>query len=279
MMESSGRWLRAMCIVLGVCLYGTARAQTLNVTLSTDGTQSLSAGSAFSNGGTITVTANGVPSGATVSITTVTLSVGNAGVFNSLSLDGSSPGGTESFSLPLTSGSNTASFSSMTLTNGQSATFALNGTVSNTPPSGTGVTSRRELQNVRLASMLPGHAAGGASMMLMGLIALGLMAMSGKLRRRHLVMFAIWTIMAATAVGCGQGGSASSDQQVMAVSATSSNGGTVSATGLPVDLGTITLQIDTSSGTPGQPTATPSQAATGLLNSTGVVPLTGLSGP
>ncbi len=279
MMESSGRWLRAMCIVLGVCFCGTARAQTLNVTLSTDGTQSLSAGSSFSNGGTITVTANGVPSGATVSITTVTLSIGNAGVFNSLSLDGSSPGGTESFSLPLTSGSNTASFSSMTLTNGQSATFALNGTVSNTPPSGTGVTSRRELQNVRLASMLPARAAGGASMMLMAVIALGLMAVSGKLRRRHLVMFAIWTIMAATVVGCGQGGSASSDQQVMAVSATSSNGGTVSATGLPVDLGTITLQTDTSSGTPGQPTATPSQAATGLLNSTGVVPLTGLSGP
>jgi hypothetical protein len=280
-MESSGRWLRAMCILLVVCFCGTARAQTLNVTLSTDGTQSLSAGSSFSNGGTITVTANAVPSGTTVSITTVRLSIGNAAVFNSLSLNGSSPSGTETFNLPLTSGSNTASFSSMKLTNGQSASFALDGTVSSTPPGGTGVTSRRELQNVRLASMLPA-AAGGVSMMLTGLIALGLMAISGRLRRRHLVMFAIWTIIAATVVGCGQGGSASSDQQVMAVGATSSNGGTVSGTGLPVDMGTITLQINTSSGTPGQPTATPvggNQAATGLLNSPGIVPLTGRSGP
>ena len=56
----------------------------------------------------------------------------------------------------------------------------------------------------------------------------------------------------------------------------------IDATGLPVDMGTITLQINTSSGTPGQPTATPvggNQAATGLLNSPGIVPLTGRSGP
>jgi len=65
---------------------GAAQAQTLNATLTSSGTQSLSAGSDFSNGGEITVTASGVASGATVTINSVTLSVGNSAVFDTLTI-------------------------------------------------------------------------------------------------------------------------------------------------------------------------------------------------
>ena len=109
-------------------------AQTLSVSVTSDGTQSVTAGSSFSNGGTLTITASGVPSGATVNISSVTLSIGNADVFDSLTLDGSAPSGSSSASVPLSSGTNAASFSSLQLSDGQSATFTLNGTVSSTPP-------------------------------------------------------------------------------------------------------------------------------------------------
>jgi hypothetical protein len=121
--NTSGLWLTALFVLLMLAFGSMVRAQTLNVGVTSEGTQSLTAGSNFSNGGTITVTASGVPSGATVSITSVTLSVGNAGVFNSLTLNGSAPGGSSDASLPLTSSSNVASFSSIQLSDGQSATF------------------------------------------------------------------------------------------------------------------------------------------------------------
>ena len=255
MISDWSRWL-TIAIVLALAVLNpcrTLRAQTLNVAVSSSGDQSLSAGSSFSNGGTITVTASGVPVGATVNITSVTLSVENAALFDSLTLTGSSPGGSQDFTLPLTSGSNDATFSSIQLSDGQSASFVLSGAVSSSPPASTNL-SRRQLKNFQRASMSP---AGGASMVLVGFIALGLLALSGKLRRRHLVMLAVWMVMAATVVSCGQGGGLSSDQQVTAVSATSGSGSTVTAAGVPADLGTISVAATISSGGVAVPTPTP----------------------
>jgi hypothetical protein len=185
------------------------------------------------------------------------MSLGNASVFSALTLDGSSPGGSSSASLPLTSGSNVASFSSIQLTNGQSATFTLSGTVTDTPPTGINSFGRRQVDSFRLASLYHPGPGGGLSMLLVGALTLALLAAAGKLRRRHWVMFAVWAVMAAAVAGCGNGGSASSDQQVTTVAATSSSGGTVSVTGTPVDMGTITLELNqTTGGT--VPSATPS---------------------
>ncbi|MGO9056309.1 MAG: hypothetical protein ACLQU2_02825 [Candidatus Binataceae bacterium] len=254
MIAVSSRWLGTMSslILLGFCT--AARAQTLSVSLSSDGTQSLTAGSSFSNGGTITVTASAVPSGATVTIDSITLSVGNAGLFDSLTLSGSAPRGSSDFSVPLTSGSNTATFSSIELSNGQSATFVLNGMATSNPPAGSNFAMRR-LRHFEQASMLPAAPAMGLSLVYLGFAALGLLAMSGRLRRRHLAIFAVWLLMAAGVMSCGQGGSASSDQQITAVSATSSSGNTVSVSGVPVDLGAISVEVDTTTTIP-EPTPT-----------------------
>jgi len=248
------RWLGILSVFWLACFCGAANAQTLTVSLPSTGAQTLTAGSDFSNGGTITVTATNVASGQNVSITGLTLSVGDAGLFDSLTINGSAPSGSSDFEVPLTSGSNDATFSSIELSDGQSATFVLSGTVSSTPPTGTGL-ARLELQNLRQASIFPAAPATGLSMVYFGLAALGLLAMSGRLRRRHLAMFAVWLLMAAGMMSCGQGGSASSDQQITAISATSSTGSTVTVTGVPVDLGTISVNVDTTT-TIAEPTPT-----------------------
>jgi hypothetical protein len=93
-------------------------------------------------------------------------------------------------------------------------------------------------------------------MALVGLLTLAVLALGGQLRRRHLFMFAIWLLMTAAVAGCGNGGSASSDQQVTAVSATSSTGSTVNVTGVAADMGTITLELNQTT-TIVAPTATP----------------------
>jgi hypothetical protein len=255
--SASSRWLLIPVAVAlsALCLCRTVRAQTLTVALSSSGDQTLTAGSSFSNGGTVTVTASGVPSGATVNVTSVTLSVENAALFDSLSLAGSSPAGSENFSLPLTSGSNDATFSSIQLSEGQSASFVLSGTVSSTSPA-TSNFALRQVKNFRPASMLRLGVAGGTSMVAIGLIML-LLAIGGKLRRRHLVMLALWMVMGAVALGCGQAGGASSDQQVTALTATSSTGSTVNITGVPTDLGMISVSVAISSGGVALPTPTP----------------------
>jgi hypothetical protein len=71
---------------------------------------------------------------------------------------------------------------------------------------------------------------------------LGLLLMSGKLRRRHLVVLAMGLILAATELGCGNttntGVTGTSSQIVETI--TVSSGG--AATGLPASLGSITVQ-------------------------------------
>jgi len=68
-----------------------------------------------------------------------------------------------------------------------------------------------------------------------------MLIMTGRLRRRHLVVLAMGLAMAATEVGCGNmttGTTGTSTQAVQTVSA--SSGGT--PTGLPTNLGSITVQ-------------------------------------
>jgi hypothetical protein len=243
--HNSDFWLVALFVSLLLGFSSTVRAQTLAVTLSSSGTQTLSAGDGFSNGGEITVTASGVSG--TITLSSITISVSNPAVFDSLTLNASTSGGaSESDDVPLNSGDNTITLSTISLSNGQTATFTLSGTASSTP-AGTGGLVRYQFKNVRLASMFSPGPAGAVSMLLAGLTALVMLAASGRLRRRHLIAFAVWAVMAAAVAGCGNGGSSSSDQQAVSFAATASSGDTITANGLPVDMGTITIDNSGSS--------------------------------
>ena len=238
MKHHSDLWLAALFVPLLVGLSSTVKAQTLAVNLSSTGTQTLAASTSFSNGGTLTVTASGVSGEITLS--SVTISITNPGIFDSLTLNASATSGSESDDVPLNSGDNTITLSTISLTNGEVATFTLTGTTSATPASGTGLV-RRQLKHFKLASMLSPGPAGSLSMMLAGLFGLVMLAASGRLRRRHLIALAVWTVMAAAIAGCGNGSSTSSDQQAVTISGSASNGSTITVSGLPVDMGTITI--------------------------------------
>jgi hypothetical protein len=246
--------LLPLLITLVLGFSSTAGAQTLAVTLSQDGSQTVSAGDSFS-GGTINVTATGVSG--TITVSSITISVSNPAVFSSLTLNANSPGGSESDDVPLTAGDNTISLSTVSLSTGQTATFSLSG-VTSTTPAGTGGLVRYHFKNVKVASMFSPGPAGAVSMLLAGLIALALLAAGGQLRRRHLIAFAVWAVMAAAVAGCGNGGTSSSDQQAVSFSATASSGSTITANGLPVDMGTISVDSSgSSSSTIIGPTASP----------------------
>jgi hypothetical protein len=159
--------------------------------------------------------------------------------------------------VPLTVGDSTISLSTITLSNGQVATFSLSG-VASTTPAGTELL-RYFGKNVKLASMFSSGPAGAVSILLAGLISLAILAASGKLRRRQLIAFAVSAVvMAATVAGCGNSGStSSSDQQAVSFSATAGSGNTITASGLPANMGTITLGNSGSSSTVIGPTASP----------------------
>jgi hypothetical protein len=246
-------WLAASLVPLLLGLSSAVGAQTLAGSLSSTGTQTLQAGSSFSDGGTVTVTASGVSG--TLTFSSVTVSVSNPNVFSSLTLNASSPNGSESDDVPLASGDNTITLSQITLSNGQTATFTLTGVVTTTPSSINLV--RRQLHRFESASMLSSGPGGAFTMLLMGLIAFVLLAANGRLRRKHLIGLAVWLVMAAVVAGCGNGGTGSSDQQFATISATSSSGATINVTGLPIDMGTISVQSSGSSQTTGGPTAQP----------------------
>ncbi|HEV3108946.1 MAG TPA: hypothetical protein VGY99_00520 [Candidatus Binataceae bacterium] len=78
--------------------------------------------------------------------------------------------------------------------------------------------------------------------LLLTALALGMLLITGKLRRRHLVVLAMALILAATEVGCGNtttGGPTGTSTQVVQTITASSGG---AATGLPASLGSITVQ-------------------------------------
>jgi len=236
-----GYWLIIMMACCAAGVTGVARAQ-IGVAVTTSVAITVSAGSSISNAGTFTVTNT---SGSTITISSINLSSTNPGIFSSMTLTGQVPG-TPAVGAPSSPDppgtSNTFDFSALpALPTGEAATFTLSAVASTSVPTPTPVAS---LQGGRAAyAEMAWPSPFGRSKMpaaLLTLVALGILITTGKLRRRHLVMLAMALILAATEVGCGNLTSVtgSSDQMVQTI--TVSSGGT--PTGLPADLGTITIQ-------------------------------------
>jgi hypothetical protein len=232
-------------ILIACCLCGAAgiaQAQ-IAVTVTSSVAISVSAGDTISNAGAFTV-AN--TSGADISISSINLSVGNSNVFASLTLTGQVPGSSSvASSISSPTSSTTFDFSSLpVLPNGQTATFTLSGLASSSPvPTPTAGSSmlypRGKVAYAGFMWPSPFRLAKGSTALLTAM-ALGMLLMTGKLRRRHLILMALALAMAATEVGCGNGTSGnigSSTQTVETI--TTSAGGT--PTGLPASLGTITV--------------------------------------
>lgn len=236
-------------ILIGSCMAasaGVARAQ-ISVAVTSSVAITVSAGDNIPNAGAFTVTNS---SGATITISSINLSATNPNIFTSLTLTGQVPG-TSAVAVqsnPNPPGtSNTFSFAALpALPNGQTATFSLSGVASSSPvPTPTPSSSNFDLRRSRVAyaGVMWPVALNGPKMPLglLTAVMLGILLMTGKLRRRHLLLFAMVLILAATEVGCGNttsGVNGTSTQQVQTI--TVSSGGT--PTGLPANLGSITVQ-------------------------------------
>ena len=233
-------------ILIAFCLIGVARVADAQITVAVTSSVAVtvSAGASISNAGAFTV-AN--TSGSTITISSINLSLTNSAVFASLTLTGQVPGqASVASSVSSPTSSSSFDFSSLSaLPTGQTATFTLSALASSSPvPTPTPATSSNDLWRNRTAYaglMSPSpfrHARGSTAMLT--LLALGMLLVTGRFRRRHLVVLALAMILAATEVGCGNGtsGVGASTQVVQTI--TTSVGGTV--TGLPATLGTITVQ-------------------------------------
>lgn len=236
----------AFSVAIIVCclglIGGVAHAQ-VSVTVTSTVAISVSPGDNISNAGSFTVNNN---SGSGITISAVTISASDPGIFSSLSLTGQVPGSTQvvvqsSPNPPSTS--NTFNFPSLpVLLNGQTATFSLSGVASAATATPTPTSSSTTARKVRLlyaALISPGQPKMPALML--SALAFGMLLMTGRLRRRHLIVLAMALIMAATEVGCGNtnnGVTGTSSQVVQTI--TASSGG--SPTGLPASLGSITVQ-------------------------------------
>jgi hypothetical protein len=241
--HAPGRWL----IILMACWVGAtagvARAQ-VNVTVSSSVAITVAAGSNISNAGGFTVTNT---SGSNITISSINISATNAGIFSSLTLTGQVPG-TAAVAASITSPTSSNSFDLSTLPvlpTGQAATFTLSGVASSSPvptPTPVPAAGLHRHRAVYAGVMWPApFSKSRTPAALLTVLALGMLIMTGRLRRRHLVVLAIGLIMAATEVGCGNtttGTTGTSTQAVQTVSA--SSGGT--PTGLPTNLGSITVQ-------------------------------------
>ena len=233
-------------ILIACCLCGVAGVAQAQVAVTVTSTVAItiSAGDAFSNGGAFTV-AN--TSGSDITISSINFSLTDSAVFASLTLTGQVPGTSAvASSVASPTDSTTFDFSSLpVLPSGETATFTLSGLASSSPvATPTPSSDSSDILRGRTAYagfMWPSpfsHAKGSTA--LLTALALGMLLMAGKLRRRHLVVLALALILAATEVGCGNGTSSnvgSSTQVVETIS--TSIGGT--PTGLPASLGTITV--------------------------------------
>ena len=241
MKRGSRFWLIGVtaCCVAGVA--GVARAQ-VSVAVTSTVSITVAAGSSISNAGAFSVTNS---SGATITISSINLSATNPGIFTSMTLTGQVPGKTAvaALSSPDPPGtSNTFDFSALpALPTGQTANFSLSAVASTATPTPTSSSSGQ--RKVVYAGIMWPSASGQSktpSTLLIAL-ALGMLLMTGRLRRRHLVVLAMALILAATEVGCGNtstGTIGTSTQAVQTV--TASSGG--APTGLPASLGSITVQ-------------------------------------
>jgi O-antigen ligase len=129
----------------------------------------------------------------------------------------------------------------VTLVNGETGTFSLSAVASSATPTPTSTDSGQS-KAVYAGVILPlAFGQSKTPSLLLTALALGMLLMTGKLRRRHLVVLAMALILAATEVGCGNtttGITGTSTQAVQTI--TASSGG--STTGLPATLGSITVQ-------------------------------------
>jgi hypothetical protein len=181
-----------------------------------------------------------------VTITSVTISISNLSLFSSIQLI--APDNTTT---QLTTSPQTVTYSDLTaLLPGQADSFSLTATIASSTATPTPTSDNG---GIAFASLVWPHnnAASGTILTVLGLLAVGMLWLDGRLKRRHLVALAIALVLAATEVGCGNcsgsifgcGGSStgtgSSDQQVTAINATPVG---LSITGVPLDLGTITSQ-------------------------------------
>jgi len=232
-------------LIVVLCLgwaCGVARAQ-INVAVTSSVAITVAAGDSVSNAGSFTVTNS---SGSTITISSVNISATGPGIFSSLTLTGQVPGTTSVSvqSSPNPPGtSNTFDFSALPpLPTGQAATFTLSAITSSITPTPTPSANSSDVLGGRVAyaaMLLPSTLAKAPPALLLGLM-IGILLMTGQLRRRHLVVLALALILAATELGCGNTSSVSgsSTQQVQTI--TVSSGGT--PTGLPANLGSITVQ-------------------------------------
>ncbi len=230
-------------LMIALCA-GVAQAQ-LTVAVTTDGTQTTSPGSSV-NAGVFSVTNNSTTTNET--ITSVQITIGNPSLFSSMTITGTgSNGTTQTLSVPLENPS-TVNFNALPVSVGQPpASFSLSAVIA----SGATPTPTTDSGGIAFASVIGSHYnASNALLTMLGLLAVGMLWLDGRLRRRHLVALALALVLAATEVGCGNCGSSlfgcggsnsgvgSSDQQVTQIGASP----VVSLSGVPADLGTITSQ-------------------------------------
>ncbi len=242
MKRRPGFWLAMLIACCVACSSGVARAQ-ISVTVTHSVAIVVSGGSSISDAGDFTVTNS---SGATITINSINLSATAPGIFSSLSMTGQVPGSSAVVvqSDPNPPGtSNTFSFAALpALPNGQTATFTLSGTAASSPtatPSATLIELQRKHPTYAgVLWPLPGGLKMPAG--LLTALALGMLLMTGKLRRRHLILLAIAMVLAATEVGCGSGSNFGGTSLQTVQTITVSSGGT--PTGLPAELGSITVQ-------------------------------------
>ncbi len=242
MKRRCGFWVAILIACCIACSTRVARAQ-VNVAVTHSVAIIVSAGSDISDAGDFTVTNS---SGATITISSINLSATDGGIFSSLSMSGQVPGFSAVVvqSSPNPPGtSNTFNFSALpALPNGQTATFSLSGTAALAPTStpSPGLVDLRRGQVAYAGIMWPLSPQAKMPAGVLAALALGALLMTGKLRRRHLILLAIAVVFAATEVGCGNGSNfgGTSTQTIQTI--TVSSGG--APTGLPANLGSITVQ-------------------------------------
>jgi len=240
-------WLGlTICLAIALCA-GAADAQQLTVAVTSSGTQTTSPGSTV-NAGQFTVT-NGYATNQT--ITAVQLSISNPNLFASMTMTATgSDNSSQSISVPLQTSSTITFASPVPLNvNQPAASFGLTATIAGSAATATPVSG---IDSMMFASIVWPHSQSASRIFLtmLSLLAVGMLWMDGRLRPRHLVVLLLALVLAASEVGCGScsgslfgcGGSntgtGSSDQQVTGITTPV----TLTLTGVPADLGTITSQ-------------------------------------
>lgn len=251
-MENRPKALLGLVVGLAIALLtGIAQAQQLTVAVTNSGTQTTSPGSSVSPGEFSIANSYST----NVTVTQVQLSISNPSLFSSMTMTATgSDTSSQTINVPLQTSSTITFASPVPLNvNQPAATFYLSakiagGTATATP------TTAANAGGVDFASLVPrSRTASRGFLLTLGLLAIGMLWMDGRLRRRHLVMLMLALVLAAAEVGCGNCGNSlfgcgggsntgtgSSDQQITGIATNPDT--TLSYTSPAPDLGTITSQ-------------------------------------